>query len=360
MTRSKVKVKVTDDGKLRRWPISKSIIFRQYGCNVELWYFKTISKFWLDGFFAIRRHVTFKLRVLHLWQTNFFLLRWVNRQCRVGRIVVVIMTQTDRQTVRETWHSELTCMIDVVCVSRSAMMITSQTDMQCVLSTLLSFFVTYAQILRYNNYNKLSYNKSSKSQWILLWHLLLCVITSLYCSLKSTEFNAVCCRGKHLDCSGRFASEDWNYLTVKFTTRGQIIVAQRHDERGKTQQTSAAILKVFRSPCFSAKSTTSDEIWSTWQKILKFKMADNAFWGVGLLFFGHNWSREYCSLSAMTQNQTLKMITGQNYCQISQFNVACWGRGYFTVMSTEFDDVCRAWLNLIVMFLRLKLTILTI
>ena len=264
---------------------------------------------------------------------------------------VLLLLLWHRQTDRHDTLSWLAWLMLSVCHDHF-------TDWYATCST--EFFVTYAQILRYNNYNKLSFNKSSKSQWILLWHLLLCVITSLYCSLKSTEFNAVCCRGKHLDCSGRFASEDWNYLTVKFTTRGQIIVAQRHDERGKTQQTSAAILKVFRSPCFSAKSTTSDEIWSTWPKILKFKMADNAFWGVGLLFFGHNWSREYCSLSAMTQNQTLKMITGQNYCQISQFNVACWGRGYFTVMSTEFDDVCRAWLNLIVMFLRLKLTILTI
>ena len=77
MTQSKVKVKVREVRNLRKWPISKSISSAGLDAiktNGELWYSETISKLWLDRFLIfllVQRHVIFKLRVLHLRQTNF-------------------------------------------------------------------------------------------------------------------------------------------------------------------------------------------------------------------------------------------------------------------------------------------------
>ena len=78
LTRSKVKVKVTEVWSVRKWPISKvfsSVNMHVIRLTVNFMILKMISKYEPDRFFFIfilvRRHVTFKLRVFHLWQTNF-------------------------------------------------------------------------------------------------------------------------------------------------------------------------------------------------------------------------------------------------------------------------------------------------
>jgi len=55
----------------------KGYLHRQYACNQKTQLImipKTISEFLLDRFLIfilVRHHVTVKLRVFHLWQTNF-------------------------------------------------------------------------------------------------------------------------------------------------------------------------------------------------------------------------------------------------------------------------------------------------
>jgi len=82
MTRFKVKVKITEvevtgASYLRKWPISKSISSANMHVIKGLILNYDIPRQILTGperfsiFVLVQHHMTFKLRVFHLWQTNF-------------------------------------------------------------------------------------------------------------------------------------------------------------------------------------------------------------------------------------------------------------------------------------------------